>query len=102
MGLCFLCNLTFSVYANTQSIPTINVSQQYQNGEVRLNGEWGFYWGEWLPLDEIDTHKYPIKTIPKLDFLGRIVKNDKDNTQSFVDGYGTYLLKIEGLKGVFK
>jgi diguanylate cyclase (GGDEF)-like protein len=95
-------NLTFSVSASAQSIPTMVVSQQYQDGEVRLSGEWGFYWGEWLPLDEIDTNKYPIKTISKLDFLGNIAKNDKENTQLFVDGYGTYLLKIEGLKGVFK
>ena len=100
--LCFIFNFTTSVYAGTQSIPSINISQQYQNGEVRLNGEWGFYWGEWLPLDEIDTHKYPIETIPKPDFLGRIIKNDKGNTPLFVDGYGTYLLKIEELEGVFK
>jgi diguanylate cyclase (GGDEF)-like protein len=100
--LCFFFNFTFSVYASTQSIPSINVSQQYQNGEVRLSGKWGFYWGEWLPLDEIDTNKYPIKTVPKLDFLGRIVKKDKGDTQLFIDGYGTYLLKIEELKGVFK
>jgi diguanylate cyclase (GGDEF)-like protein len=102
IGLFFLFNLIFSVCASAQSIPTISVSQQYQNGEVRLDGEWGFYWGEWLPLDEIDTHKYPIETISKLDFLGNIAKNDIGNTQVFVDGYGTYLLKIEGLKGVFK
>ena len=100
--LFFFFNLIFSVSASAQSIPTIIVSQQYQDGEVRLSGEWGFYWGEWLPLDEIDTHKYPIETISKLDFLGNIAENDQESTQLFVDGYGTYLLKLEGLNGVFK
>lgn len=100
--LAISCNTTLSVHASAQSIPTINVSQQYQNGEVILDGSWGFYWGEWLPLNELDSHKYPIRTIPKLDFLENIVKKDEQNTQPFVYGYGTYLLEIDGLKGVFK
>ena len=100
--LCFFFNLTFSVYASGQSIPTVNVAQQYQNGVVKLNGDWGFYWGEWIPLDHIDADKYPIKTVHKLGFLGSIAENEPGSTQRFVDGYGTYLVKIEGLKGVFE
>ncbi|MFT6085827.1 MAG: diguanylate cyclase (GGDEF)-like protein [Glaciecola sp.] len=100
--LAIFCNITFSVHASEQSIPTINVSQKYQTGEVKLDGEWGFYWGEWLPLDEIDSNKYLIQTIPKLDFLTNIVKDDEGNSPPFVYGYGTYLLKIDGLRGAFQ
>ncbi|MFT6331425.1 MAG: hypothetical protein ACJAYN_003379, partial [Bermanella sp.] len=49
-------NTTLCVHASAQSIPTINVSQQYQDGDVKLDGPWGFYWGEWLPLNELDSH----------------------------------------------
>lgn len=94
--------ITFSVHASAQSIPTINVSQEYQTGEVKLDGEWGFYWGEWLPLDEIDSNKHLIQSIPKLDFLRNIVKDDEGNSQPFVYGHGTYLLKIDGLQGLFQ
>jgi diguanylate cyclase (GGDEF)-like protein len=102
--LAIFCNVIFSFYAiaTTSAIPTINVSEQYQNGEVKLDGAWGFYWGEWLPLDEIDSNNYPIGTIPRLDFLKQIVKNDQDKAKPIVYGYGTYLLKIDGLERVFK
>jgi diguanylate cyclase (GGDEF)-like protein len=93
---------TLCVHASAQSIPTINVSQQYQDGDVKLDGPWGFYWGEWLPLNELDSHKYPIRIIRKLDFLENIVEKDVHNTQPFVYGYGTYLLEIDGLEGVFE
>lgn len=100
--LAIFVNTTLSVHASAQSIPTVNVSQQYQNGEVKLDGPWGFYWGEWLPLNELDSRKYPIKIIRKLDFLKNIVATDVHNTKPFVYGYGTYLLEIDGLEGVFE
>ena len=94
-----LSNITFS--AHSSNIPILEASKIYQNGSVSLNGEWGFYWGAWIPLDQIHSNNFDIEKLSELDFLSKIVANQGSEKNQFFHGYGTYLLEIEGLNQIF-
>ena len=80
--LFFSSILSFNVQAS--ATPKVNVPEQYKNGEVNLNGEWGFYWGEWLPLEKIHSDEYQIQTIARPDYLKNLLSDNVNSSSPVV------------------
>jgi diguanylate cyclase (GGDEF)-like protein len=92
--------LSFCVQAS--AIPNINIAQQYENGEVDLSPEWAFYLGEWLPLEQIHSDEYDLQSTARRADLKGVMSDSVNDSSPVAQGYGTYLLEIEGLNQVFK
>jgi len=90
------------VSAQTHAIPSTDIYTKVENGKASLAGDWGFYWGDWIPTEELNsTFNKPLQTIKLPNYLTELSIPNTEKSQ-LVHGHGTYLLEITHLNKTFK
>jgi diguanylate cyclase (GGDEF)-like protein len=80
-----------------QSVPTVDLQKEFENGKASLAGEWALSWGEWTPLADIAASKANFKIVQLPNFVSSLVDDKTLNENRF----GTYILKLNNLSRTF-
>lgn len=99
--LLFLMLWSGKTVALQQTVPVFNAEQIVVNHSVSLKGSWGFKWGEWIPLQQIQAQNAEFSLVSLPNFLFDIVDTHGQAKPRFVYGYGTYFAKLSHLDKVF-
>ena len=81
-----------------QSVPTVDLHKEFENGKASLAGEWALIWGEWTPLADIAASKANFKIVQLPNFVSSLVDDKTLNENRF----GTYILKLDNVNRTFK
>jgi len=96
-----ICTFSASLFSAPllfdQSVPTVDLQKEFENGKASLAGEWALSWGEWTPLADIASSKANFKIVQLPNFVSSLVDDKALNENRF----GTYILKLNNLNRTF-
>lgn len=102
----FICSFSASLFAAplssapllaSQSIPVIDLENEFKNGKASLAGEWALSWGEWTPLDSIASSEAEFDIVQLPNFVSTLIDDKTLNDSRF----GTYIVKLNNLERTF-
>lgn len=80
-----------------QSIPVIDLENEFKNGRASLAGDWALSWGEWTPLAAIVSSEAEFEIVQLPNFVSTLVDDKILNDSRF----GTYIVKLNNLSRTF-
>ena len=98
LGTCALVLLCLLFPLPVSALPEVDARAADDN-ELDLSGEWGYTWGQFIPLDEFSNGDPNLETVRLPAYFYDYVQ---DRVDGIIQGYGTYAIRVTHLSSVFK